>query len=157
MSSNLWLKNGVYDPRKRFAFTNITEEPFTFSWDGKPVTVPAGVTVELPHHLAVLATTNLVDKIMQGIATDDETAQRKKTGNMYYRSPKGAMAGVPAAREVWEKKVIVELEPNMESPQIALIKAQLAEELTRDLNAQPAAKVSKMSVPLTEFAEIGSK
>lgn len=157
MSSNLWVKNGVYDPTKRFAFTNITEEVFTFKWDGRPITVPAGATVELPHHLAILATTDLVDKIMQGIANDDETAQRKKTGNMYYRSPKGAMLGVPAAREVWETKILVELEPNMESPQIALIKAQLVEELKKDLTQQPAARVSKMSVSPAEFAEIGGK
>ena len=56
-----WLhpKMGIYNPLLRAAFTNITEEEFVSAWGGEPIKVPAGRTVELPHHLAVKLTKEL--------------------------------------------------------------------------------------------------
>lgn len=137
MSSNIWLKNGIYDPSKRFAFTNITDEDFTFRWADNPIKVKAGETVELPHHLAVIATTQLVDKIMIGEVHEEELKVRSETRNPSYRSPRGISLGVPAAREPYEKKILKELEPRSGTDsQFQIIRAQKAEEILRDLRAE---------------------
>ena len=56
-TENMLNPNGVFNPLLKFAFTNITETPFTIKWDGKIVTtLKGGETVELPQYLAVVAT-----------------------------------------------------------------------------------------------------
>jgi len=157
MSSYLTVKEGIYDPLKRFAFTNITDEVFTFKWGGQPISVKPQETIELPHHLAVLATTNLVDKIMLDEARKDEEETRKKNKDPYWRSPKGISVGVPEARKPYEQKILRELKPDEESPQIQVMRAQIREELERDLKQENSPKVQRMSVSKEEFAEIKSK
>lgn len=157
MSSNLSVKNGIYDPSKRFAFTNITDRDFTFHWGGNPITVKPKDTVEMPHHLAVLATGKLVDQIMLGEAREDELTMRAANKDPYWRSPKGISVGVPAAREPYETKILRELAPDEENPQTAIMRAKMREELQRDLSAENAAPVSRMAVAPEQFAPISNK
>lgn len=148
MSSNLWVKQGIYDPSKRFSFKNITTEPFTFTWAKQPITVKAGETVELPHHLAVLATTQLVDNIMNKEIREEEEKVKAETKNAYYRSPRAASLGVPAAREVWEKQIVRELSPSesqVTESQMGVIRTELAETLTRDIKAENSPAITKVS------------
>lgn len=158
MSSNLWVKQGIYDPTKRFSFTNITDKPFSFSWGGTPIVIKAGETVELRHHLAVLATTKLVDQIMQGEIKDEEEKMKLETKNPYYRSPRAISMGVPAAREPYEKKILKELPPKNDSDaQLQVIRSEIKEELVRDLkqeNSPAISKTSDLGVTATEFEEI---
>ncbi len=159
MSSNLWVKNGIYDPSKRFAFTNIDTEPFTFYWNKQPITVKVNETVELPHYLAVHATTQLVDKLMIG-AERVKTLEIQKT-NPSYKAPNAAGSlAVPAAREPWEKKVLKELPPRDDSDaQLQVIRAQVAAELTHDLEEgkktpKSMGKVSDLGVDSKVFEDI---
>lgn len=142
MSTNLFPKDGVFNPLRRFAFTNITDDVFTFHWDGKPITVKAHDTVELPHHLMVIAATKLVDKIMINNAKADEIEGRKT--DRYYRGAN--MMGVPAAREVYESKIVRELEVDEESPQIQVMRAQIRDQVIKDIetgqkNAAPVESI----------------
>jgi sirohydrochlorin ferrochelatase len=160
MSSNLWVKQGIYDPTKRFLFTNITSEPFTFTWGKSPITVKAGEVIELPHHLAVLATTALVDQIMNKEIKEEEDKMKLETKNPYYRSPRGSSLGIPAAREPYEKKICRELERSeskVTESQMGVIRTELAETLKRDLAGENSPKITKMSdlgVDAKAFEEI---
>lgn len=146
---------GVFNPLLRFAFTNITEEPFVSAWDGSPINVPAGATIELPHHLAVKLTKELVDKIMIGNAKLDEVTKDQP----YYRSPIGSSLGVPAARRVWEDKICRQLEVDEESPQIQVMRAKIREELMHDLKAEPSSGSPLDNAPasMSEFADLTKK
>jgi len=142
---------GLYNPLLRFAFTNITEEPLVSMWDGSPITVPTGATIELPHHLAVKLTKELVDKIIIGNAKLDEVTRNKEN----FRSPIGMSLGVPAARKVWEDQICRELAVDEESPQIQVMRAQIREELTRDLSSEVSKQPVHTPSSISEFAELG--
>src|ERR1700722_3052553 len=103
MSSLLKKTDGLFNPVLKFAFTNITDEDFVSAWNGVPITVKAGQTVTLPHHLAHKLTDELVDKIMITNIKTNETEYYKNNPNTapnMYRAP--SSLGVPAARKVWE-------------------------------------------------------
>ena len=153
MSSFLDPKEGMYNPLKRFAFTNITTEPFTFTWDKIPMTVKPSDTIELPHHLALHATKHLVDKIMiEGIKIEEDVMKKEKN-DPYFRHPKGTSLGVPGARKVYEDKILRELAVDEESPQIAIMRMKIKEELMADMKSEPkSAKTIKIA--MSEFAEI---
>jgi hypothetical protein len=153
MSSFLDLKTGIYDPTKRFAFTNIGKDDFTFTWGKVPIKVAAGETVELPHYLAVLATQNLVDKIMIEEIREKEAKVREETRNPLYRARTSSL-GVPAARKPYEDKILKELAAKTgNDAQLNVIRAKLAEEITRDLKAEPAEKISAISQVMPVTAE----
>lgn len=157
MSSNLWLKSGVYDPTRQFEFTNITNEPFVFKWNNKPITVAAGEKVQLPHHLAVHATTMLVDKIMLDEVHAEEEKTKLETRNPYFRSARGIMIGIPAKREPYENKILRELDKKS-GTDAELQVIRIREEILNDLKAEPAKKIEKMSdlgiSSLKEFEDI---
>lgn len=154
MSSFLQPKDGVFNPLRRFAFTNITDDLFTFHWDGKPISVKAHDTIELPHHLMVLAAIKLVDKIMIGNAKKDEIEGRKT--DRFYRGAN--MMGVPEARKVYEDQIVRELQVDEESPQIAVLKTQIRDQVLHDIEvgAKKAAPVESIvaSVNLDNFAQV---
>lgn len=150
MSHLVGRSDGLFNPLRRFAFTNITEDVFISHWDGQPITVQAGQTVELTHHLANKLTDELVDKIMIGEAKLDEVTKNQP----YYRSPKGSSLGVPAARKVWEDQIVRELQVDEESPEIQTMRAKIREEVLSDLKREPA-KAEIQLPSMTEFAEIG--
>ena len=152
MQSDILHPEGLFNPTLRFAFTNITEEDFKSYWNGSPIIVKAGQTVELSHHLAVKMTKEIVDKIMlQEVKIDDEA----HADVPYYRSPRGMNLGVPAARKVWEDKVVRMLEPDEESPEIQVIKAQLKAEILAAQNKEQI-QTEPVHIPtsLNEFAEL---
>ena len=151
---------GLYNPLYKFAFTNITETPFTIMWDSKVVTtVPAGQTVELPHYLAVSCTKQLVDSIMIGHAKLNEIEYYKNNPNtqpnMYRAS---SSLGVPAARKVWEDQICRLMETDEESPQVQIMRATIREELTKDLSAQPSQGSPLENAPtsLSDFADLNT-
>lgn len=153
----LYLRQGIYDPTLRFAFTNITEEEFTSAWNSEPIKIPAGHTVELSHHLASKLTKELVDKIMMGNAKLNEIEFYTKNPNSMpntYRAP--SSLGVPSARKIWEDQICRLLAPDEESPQTQLMRIKIKEELLRDLKAEPASGSPLDSAPksLSEFADL---
>ncbi len=156
MSSFLTVKEGIYNPTLRFAFTNIDTESYELKWDGKVlVTIKPGESVELPHHLAVMATGELVDRIMIRETKEDELAHMNVIQNgLPYRSPKGIAMGVPAARKPFEDKILKELPIDKASSQFKILQSQLIDELKADLTAESAKPISTISVKPTEFAEI---
>ncbi len=157
MSSDLTLKGGIYDPTRRFAFTNITKEDFTFTWDGQPITIKSGDTVELPHHLAVLATGRLVDDIM--IGEINEATRKAKEVNPAYLAPNQAgKLGVPGARKPYEDKILKELPRDTDSSQFKILQSQAVEALKADIEkSTPAKKISKIDVNPEEFAGVKQK
>jgi len=151
---DLFPKDGIFNPLRRFAFTNITPDLFTFHWDGKPISVKAGDTVELPHHLACIAVKKLVDKIMINDAKRDEEEGRKT--DRFYRGRN--MMGIPAARKVYEDKIVTELEVATDSPQIQILRSQIRDQFAQDIEngAKKAAPVESIvaSVSLENMSPV---
>lgn len=146
MASNLTIRQGVYDPSRRFSFKNIDTEPFTFSWDSNPITVQPGEVVELPHYLAVTATGHLVDKIMIRKVKIEEDEMKVKTMNPHYRSPHGASLGVPAVRETYEKQILTELPPMKGTDaKLQVIRASFKDQLVNDMKREPAQPIASLS------------
>lgn len=152
----LFIRQGIYNPMLKFAWTNITEEQFISAWNGEPIKIPAGHTVELPHHLAAKLTKELVDKIMIGNAKLTEIEYYQKNQNAMpntYRAP--SSLGVPAARKIWEDQICHLMAPDEESPQTQLMRIKIKEELLRDLKAEPSSGSPLDNAPkLTEFADL---
>lgn len=158
MTSFLDVKDGIYDPRKRFAFTNITDEVFNSKWDGSPIVVKSQQTVELPHHLAVKMTREIVDRIMIGAAKVDEEAYKEKHPDApFYRSVKGMQMGIPEMRKPFEDAVLRELSVDEESPEIQVMRAQIKQELMADLSQEKSTGAPHIPSSLAEFAELGKK
>jgi len=155
----LYIRQGIYNPMLKFAFTNITEEEFVSAWGGEPIKIPAGHTVELPHHLAAKLTKELVDKIMIGNAKLNEVEFYQKNANAMpntYRAP--SSLGVPAARKVWEDQIVHLMAPDEESPQTQLMRIKIKEELMRDLQAEPSTGSPLMNAPkdISDFADLNA-
>lgn len=158
--------NGIFNPLYRFAFTNITKEDLESFWNGRPLKVKAGETVKLTHHLAVKLTKELVDRIMITDVKLNEVNFYKNNPNTapnMYRAP--SSLGVPAARKIWEDKIIKQLPTEKDEIQLEIMRSEMIEGLTQDLNRQtstepvsvPAATLSHSDNPtkLPEvFAEI---
>lgn len=140
----------VFNPAWRFAWTNITDEVFTSHWNKEPIIVQPHQTIELPHHLAVKMTKELVDKIMMNEAKMDELEKNQP----YYRSPKGASLGVPAARQVWEEQIVRQMEVDEQSPEMQMMKIQIKEELQRDMAQENAEANIPAPKSAEEFAQI---
>lgn len=159
MSGILDKNQGLFDPIKRYAFTNITTEDFTSAWGGAPITVKPNQTIELNQHLANKLTDELVDKIMIGNAKLDEVEYYKKHPDLapnVYRSPKASSLGVPAARKVWEDQIIREMAIDEESPQVAVMRAELRAELRAQLSNEPSKTPPPVPTSLGEFSELGA-
>lgn len=155
MSHLIGKNDGLYNPALRFAFTNITTEDFVSAWGGSPIVVKAGQTVTLPHHLADKLTDELVNKIMITNVKTNEVEYYKNNPNTapnMYRAP--SSLGVPAARLVWEDKIVRALEVDEETPEIQVMRAQIKEELERDLNSEVSKQPPVIPTGIEEFAEI---
>jgi len=156
MSSNLTLKEGIYDPTRQFAFTNITDNEFVSAWGGSPIKVKAHQTITLPHHLAVKLTIELVDKIMSEELKVVHDANRAKDPNWKAGQGAGSM-GIPAIRKVWEDKILRELEIDEERPEIQILRSQIKEQLLNDMSQEKAKSVDNVKVVPGEFASIKGK
>lgn len=158
MSSLVEKGPTIFNPARKFAFTNITEEDFVSAWNGTPITIKAGQTVELPHHLANKMVDELVDKIMIGEAKLDEVAMLEKNPSQPLpRSNKGMSLGVPAVRKVWEDKIVKELVVDPEEPQFKILASQVKAELEADMSREPGGDVSNVVVNKDEFADLTKK
>ena len=152
----LYIRQGIYNPLLRFSFTNITESEFISAWGGEPIKIPAGVTVELPHHLAAKLTKELVDSIMIGNAKLNEIEFYKNNPNVQMNTYRASSSlGVPAARAVWEKQICKQLEVDQDSPQVQLQRLGIKEQLLKDLQAEPSQGSPLDNAPaLSEFADL---
>lgn len=150
MSSLVPKNQGVFDPRRKFAFTNITNEDFHSAWDGSPIVIHPGETVKLDHHLANKFVDEMVDKIMIGEAKLDEVQKNQP----YYRSPKGSNLGVPAARKVYEDMIVEELPQEENTAQMQIERLKMREQLQKDLAAQPSSEPPAIPGTIKEFADI---
>lgn len=158
MSSNITVKNGIYDPSKRFEFTNVTDQDFTFTWGGKPIVIKPKQKVILRHHLAVLATTKIVDQIMMD-EINKKTAKARESNPNYLAPNQASSLGVPAARDPYEKMVLKELPPETSNEaELGIIRSEFQEQLLNDMSAKPASAIGKMSdigiSSIKEFEEV---
>lgn len=128
-----FVERGMYNPLKRYGFTNITTEDFTFTWNSSPITVKPGVEIELPEHMAILATHKIVDQVMNKLADEDTKRLRVEMRDSTARSPLGISVGIPAARKPFEDKVLRELKVDEQSPQVQVLKAQVRDQIIGDL------------------------
>ena len=147
---------GIYDPLKRFAFTNITDEDFYIVWAKARVKVAPKETVELPEYLAMKSTNELVDKIMIGEQYAKLTKIRE-THPEHIQAPGAGMLGVPAARKPYEDKILKELEPKNDTAtqlNVLRIKTEIESDIKR--SSVPVADVSAAVAGISEtaFAEL---
>lgn len=160
LQSLLYIRQGIYNPLLRFSFTNITEEEFISAWNSEPIKIPAGVTVELTHHLAAKLTRELVDKIMIGNAKINEIEFYKNNPNVQMNTYRASSSlGVPGARKIWEDQICRLLAPDEESPQTQLMRIKIREELMRDLKAEPSSgsPLDNASISVEEFADLSNR
>lgn len=150
-------KMGIYNPLLRFAFTNITEEEFVSAWNSEPIKIAAGKTVEVPHHLAVKFTKELVDKIMIANAKLNEVEFYKNNPSFQinaYRAP--SSLGVPGARKVWEEKICTLIDTDPNSAEAQLQRLGIREQIMKDISAQPSqgSPLDNAPASVTEFSDL---
>lgn len=152
MSSFLTLKEGIYDPLRRFAITNIDTEVYELRWDSRVVArLQPGDTVELPQHLAVLAAVDIADRVIMREVQADEKAHPGTPSKLVSKML------VPTARKEVEDKIIKEIEVDREAPQYQILVSQKREELLADLNSENAKPISTVSLSTDDLASIKPK
>lgn len=167
MSGLVSKKDGIFNNAQRFAVTNILEEDFTSQWGGNPFTIAKGKTVSLPMYLANKVVDEMVDKIMITAIKTNETEYYKNNPNTapnLYRAP--SSLGVPAARKIWEDKIVKPLAIEEGTTESQLLRMQIKEELENDMNKEisrdpvpvPMSAVGSFSSDsMKEFAELGKE
>ncbi len=157
MPSYLQRKEGVYEVGKRFAFTNISEDPFPIKWNGRILkTVQPHETIEIsdatpypgPGNGDCLARTKTIE-LATRIILGEARIQTEKIGLTFdksYVSPVGTKAAVPEARKPYEDKILQEL---ADSADVDILNQQKAEEIVADSQRQPGVSYSNQAV---EFA-----
>lgn len=135
MSSNLTKKEGIYDPTKRGAFTNWSDEDFTGVWAGEKILIAKGKTVTLPEHLAIKFTNEFVTREM--VKEDIAKFVPNAKAEVYGQSER-TLTGIPAARAPFEAKTLKWLDRSEESPEMQLLRMQVFEEVKRDFTASPS-------------------
>lgn len=144
MTSNLTKKEGIYDPTKRGAFTNIDDQDFVGVWNGEGITIKPGQTVTLPEHLAIKFTCELVDRVM----VKDEMAKFVPSAKWpTYEESERTMVGIPAARAPYEARVLKWLDRKDDSPEMQLLRMQAFEQIkhdfTQNIETRPPSAPSK--------------
>ncbi len=157
MYSFLEKEQGIFEPGRRYAFTNISDRVFTSRWNGFPIIVQPNETIEVSdvtpmpgsgmgECLAIKMTKELVDAIMMGNAKADELAKNQPL----YRSPLGGLMGVPSARKPIEDSILQPL-PEDAGIETAFLKKKKAEEIISDASKREGVSYE---TGLQEFAEI---
>jgi hypothetical protein len=120
-----------------------------------PTTVKPHQTIEVAHHIAVLATKKLCDQIMMGdVKKEEDIYKAAHPSEPYHRSPRASSVGVPMARKPIEDKILRELQVDEESPEISMMRAEMKEQLMNDLSKEKAAPASEIRIDPVEFADI---
>ena len=145
---------GMFDPTKRYAFTNITDENFQFGWNGVTIDVAPKETIELPQYLAYQATNKIIDQIIMSKSKRDLDKIRET--NPGFLTPPGAgMMGVPAYRLTFEDMVVRELPPKVGAEaklDIIRAKEQVMSDIKR--SSEEVKPIETIKVAQTEFAEL---
>ena len=114
----------IYDPERRYVFSNFSNEDFTGYASGVAQLIPAGTTVELPMFKAYLYTKHLVDREMT------------KDGK------EGSMSG-QEARQPYEDKCIAEITAGVDSPALASLKEKIKEEIEEEVVKKKGGRPAK--------------
>jgi hypothetical protein len=145
-------EQGMFDPTKRYAFTNITDEVFQFGWNGVTIDVAPKETVELPQYLAYQAVNKIIDQMIMSKNKKDLDKVRETNPN--YLTPPGAgMMGIPAYRETFEKMVVREIAPktgNDAKLDVIRAKEQIMADIKR--SQEEVKPIETVTVAPTEFA-----
>jgi hypothetical protein len=154
MSSLLVKTEGIFNPLRKFAFTNITDEPFESAWNGQPIVIGPHETVKLDHYLANKFVDELVDKIMIGEFKNKEDQEKIRFNNPYYRTPNGMNLGVPAVRKLYEDKIVTEMPEEAQTAQAMIDRMKIREELLSNLTAKPSTEPQIGPTGVEEFADL---
>ncbi len=134
---------GIYNPVKRYAFTNWTVEDFLGQWNGDTVTIPCNAgprsTVTLPEYLAVKFTRELVDREMI-----------RELGS-------SALLSVPSARAPYEQKTVRDIPLDETDPQVQLMVMQARDQVMADITAQINKEAPKAPASIAEMAPINEE
>ena len=147
-------EQGMFDPTKRYSFTNITEEPFQFGWNGINIDVAPGESIEIPQYLAYQANNKMIDSLI--MAKNKKDLDKIRETNPAYLTPPGAgMMGVPAYRETFEKLIIKELPPKSgNDAKLDIIRAKEIVMADIKRSQQEVQPIETIKVAQTEFAEL---
>ncbi len=103
-----------------------------------------------------VATTKLVDKIMISKYKQEEESGINVTKDGRHKF--GLSLGVPAARKVYEDQIVRELQVDEESPQIAILRSQIRDQVMADIEngSKKSAPVESVvaSVGLENFSNV---
>lgn len=136
---------GTYDPEKRFIFTNWSDEDFTHTIDGRPVTIKAHDMREFGHFEAYLLCKYFVTremlKMADGIPTKPYEESKEKQAATF-------AINNPDMRKPFEDKTLTEIGAGERSPLEQIIETRLRKELGMS-NANLAGKNTE-----TEFEEL---
>jgi hypothetical protein len=147
-------EQGMFDPTKRYAFTNITDEPFQFGWNGVNIDVAPKETVEIPQYLAYQAVNKMIDQLI--IAKNKKDLDKIRETHPEYLTPPGAgMMGIPAYRVTFESMIVRELPPKVGADaKLDIIRAK--EQVMSDIRRSQVetAPIESIKVAQTEFAEL---
>ena len=150
-------EQGMFDPTKRYAFTNITEELFQFGWNGVTIDVAPKETVELPQYLAYQAVNKMIDQLI--MSKNKKDLDKIRETNPAYLTPPGAgMMGIPAYRLTFESAIVRELPPKAGADaklDIIRAKEQIMSDIKR--SQEETKPIETIKVVQTEFSELNEK
>lgn len=147
-------EQGMFDPSKRYAFTNITDEPFSFGWNGVNIDVAPKETIEIPQYLAYQAVNKMIDQLI--MAKNKKDLDKIRETNPAYLTPPGAgMMGIPAYRVTFEDMIVKELTPKSgNDAKLDIIRAKEAVMSDIRRSQEEAKPVESIKIAQTEFAEL---
>lgn len=163
MPSYLSKGSGTYDPGKRYAFTNITEDPFPIKWNSRIVKiVQPHETIEIsdatpypgPGNGDCIARTKAAE-LTTAIILGEARIATEKLGNLVdksYVSPVGTRAGIPEARKPYEDRILQELPSSENEETLSQMKA---DEILSDMRKQPGVSYSNQSVEFANAPKAG--
>lgn len=129
----------VYDNERRYIFSNWTKEDFVAVFGGVQTLIKSGETIEVPQYKAYHFTRHLVNR---------EMIRDKVDGSM----------DSPEARKPYEDKTIAEITAGIDSPALASLKEQIAEEILTEKGGKKKKIVPKDAkegkVEVKEFEDI---
>jgi hypothetical protein len=147
-------EQGMFDPTKRYSFTNITDEPFQFGWNGVNIDVAPKESIEITQYLAYQAVNKMIDQLI--MAKNKKDLDKIRETNPAYLTPPGAgMMGIPAYRVTFENMIVKEL-PSKSGNDAKLDIIRAKEAIMSDIkrSAEEPQPIESIKVAQTEFAEL---
>ena len=151
--------DGLYDPKRMFAVTNWSDEPFTCNWKddlGDNVyTLHPGEVKTYPQYLAYYITKNFVDREMY---KDAAKSPNNADGTSSKQRERMEMAVVNAdMRKPYEDKTIQEIIPGKENPEVTAMRAEVRKQLIIEGNLVSEIHNNADGTAKEEFADLPKK